>query len=96
MIGTDKLEAFKQRHPSIESSALAKTSPATGPGRYRNPEALRAYLEGLGLVIARTKQGTTGSTVLILDGWRSKPRKVEAEQMTLFSQLEQEAETGAA
>lgn len=37
-----------------------------------------------------------GRAIRLVEAWRSKPRKVEAEQMTLFSQLEQEAETGAA
>ncbi|MBX3394310.1 MAG: DUF1156 domain-containing protein [Phycisphaerae bacterium] len=34
--------------------------------------------------------------IRLVEAWRSKPRRVEAEQMTLFSMLEQQAEGGAA
>lgn len=44
---------------------------------------------------SHTKEAATRA-IRLVEAWRSKPRRVEAEQMTLFSMLEQQAEGGAA
>ena len=54
---------------------------------------LKWYAETAGH--AETKDAA-GRAIRLVEAWRSKPRKVAAEQMTLFSMLEQEAESGAA